>query len=239
MEQVTPVGRWDLLVHVDKLLSEPSARVEIVGEPGIGKTTIVRAAAGRTASTMRTVLLTASEAERLVGLAVAADLVRLLLDVETGLPSGVRKGLAPLANPLADDPSAVDPRIAGHALAALLDEAGKSMPLLLVVDDFQWVDEASYVLLTYALRRTRAGGVRVLVGQRPAEDRRLPDAERVELGAVNAVALRALVLSHLDRKLSIDVASALHLAVGGNPLYALETVRKTARRRHRRGRPAA
>jgi DNA-binding CsgD family transcriptional regulator len=225
MEQVAPIGRGDLLARLTELLSAQSARVELVGEPGIGKTTVLRSAASGYASTCRVIAVTASETERLVGLATASDLVQALGDVEARLPERVRKHLRSLTNPLDDGASALDQRIVGVALAALIREAALDRPLLLVVDDFQWVDDASYVLLAYALRRTLESDVRAMVAKRPSEDRLLKDATSVEVGAVDVGALRGLVASQLSRVLPIDVAAALHTAVGGNPMYAMETVR--------------
>jgi DNA-binding CsgD family transcriptional regulator len=225
MEQVAPIGRGDLLARLTELLSAQSARVELVGEPGIGKTTVLRSAASGYASTCRVIAVTASETERLVGLATASDLVQALGDVEARQPERVRKHLRSLTNPLDDGASVLDQRIVGVALAALLREAALDRPLLLVVDDFQWLDDASYVLLAYALRRTLESDVRAMVAKRPSEDRLLRDATSVEVGAVDVGALRGLVASQLSRVLPIDVAAALHTAVGGNPMYAMETVR--------------
>jgi DNA-binding CsgD family transcriptional regulator len=225
MEQVAPIGRGDLLARLAELVSTRASRVELVGEPGIGKTTVLRSAASGIVSTARVVSVTASETERLVGLATASDLVQRLGDIEARLPERVRKHLRNLTNPLDDGANAMDQRIVGVALAALLSEASLDQPLLVVVDDFQWVDDASYVLLTYALRRTGDADVRALVARRPSEDRVLRDATAVDVGAVDVGALRGLVASQLSRVLSSDVAAALHEAVGGNPMYAMETVR--------------
>jgi DNA-binding CsgD family transcriptional regulator len=225
MDPVSPIGRGEMLAQVRQLMDMPGARVALVGEPGIGKTTVLTAAIEALGSRCRVIWVTASEVELMVGLALASDIARLLGEESTVLPDPVREVLRSVANPTIRDTVPVDLRVVGAAFGQLFVEAAKVQPVVLAVDDFQWVDEASYVLLTYALRRTGAADVRVIVGQRPTEERALADATTVAVGPIDAGALRGLVGSQLARVLTAELAAALHEAVGGNPMYALETVR--------------
>lgn len=225
MEQVAPIGRRDLLAGLNKALSTPATRVALVGEPGIGKTTVLRWVMSEFTATCRLVAVTASEPERLVGLAAITDVVRPLADTVTRLPPHVQRQLAFLTDPLGEVTARWDLRLAGLALSRLLAETALDRPLLIAIDDFQWVDDASYTLLSYALRRMEGADVRVVVAGRPAEDRVLPDATTMEVGPVDVGALRGLVASQLSRALPLDVAAALHESVGGNPMYAMEIVR--------------
>jgi DNA-binding CsgD family transcriptional regulator len=225
MEPVSPIGRGALLAQVHKVLDMPGARVALVGEPGIGKTTALTAAIEALGSSCRVIWVTASEVERMVGLAVASDMAGLLAEELAILPDHVREALTSVASPTSRDTGPIDLRVVGAAFGQLFAEAARVQPVVLAVDDFQWVDEASYVLITYALRRTGTADVRAIVGQRPSEDRSLAGATTVGVGPIDAGSLRGLVGSQLARVLTAEVAAALHDAVGGNPMYALETVR--------------
>ena len=80
------------------------------------------------------------------------------------------------------------------AFLRLLGIAAETAPVLLLVDDLQWVDDASYRCLSFASRRLGPEAVAVVLATRPG--RELDGVARVALSAGDAVALRASDRAH-------------------------------------------
>ena len=93
--------------------------------------------------------------------------------------------------------------------------------LTLGIDDLQWVDEESYVALSYALRRLQGADVRVLATRLPLSARTIPDATVMQLSALSAAEIRTAVEERTGQRLATDTSIALQQAVGGNPMHAL------------------
>ena len=190
------------------------------GEPGVGKTALLAAGAARAEESGMCVL-------RIAGVQYKARLsysaVRQLLDVATAAqPSAVL-----------DDPLAV---VMGHgntpapergavaeALLALLRRLASTGPALLVVDDLQWLDSASAVVLGQVARRLSGGRAGMLGAGRPAAESffdysGLPVHEVAPLGDAAAEAL--LVRSF--PAMALRVRRRLMAQAQGNPLALLE-----------------
>jgi len=130
--------------------------------------------------------------------------------------------------------SAPDRRTLGVALGSLLCELAEGMPLVLAVDDLQWLDASTTRLLAFATRRLERHRVAILLTERgpPYAD---PLALERALGADRLVRLRlrglpaseigGLLELHLERALPRRVIARVAQASGGNPLYALECAR--------------
>ena len=120
-----------------------------------------------------------------------------------------------------------------------LARAAEPGGLLLVLDDVQWADEPSLLLLAYLVRQLR--GLRMLIvaacrepappGDRAGEQIRALSAdantERVALAGLPVGAVAAL-LESAGQAASRDQASAVHAETGGNPLLVRELVRMLA-----------
>ncbi len=106
-------------------------------------------------------------------------------------------------------------------------------PLLLAVDDFQWLDTASARTLLFAIRRLTDERVGTLVTVRPGArelERGLASgaAGRLRVGPLDMAALFAVLRDHLGLELSRPQLTQLREVTGGNPFYALQIARELA-----------
>ena len=147
---------------------DPANVLVIEGEPGIGKTTVWGEALRRARLAGWQVLTSSpvpSEAKLPhVGL---TDLLRPVpASVLAGIPAPQRRPLeVALLREEAGDGN-LEPRAVGTGLMALLDALADAAPLLLAVDDAQWVDPASAGALSFALRRLKRRRVLLLMAVR-------------------------------------------------------------------------
>ena len=139
----------------------------VEGEAGVGKTALLEAVVEEAAEAGSLVLRarpTAAEA----GSSYAAldDLLRPAIGGLPRLAEPQRRALAAaLLLEAAVDP--VDPRLVGLACLSLLDALAG--PVLLAVDDWQWLDAASAAVLSFVLRRLDPGGAKVIATVRRGE----------------------------------------------------------------------
>ena len=128
----------------------PARRFVLVGEPGIGKTTLLRGLVDQAGE--MTVLETAGvESEADLPYAALIDVLQPVLHRLDALPEAQAVALS---TALALGPPGVVDRFAvGVATLGLLAAAAEDGPALIVVDDLQWVDSASRDALSFAARR--------------------------------------------------------------------------------------
>ena len=231
------VGRSETWDRVTGLLFGPPGRASTVvlsGDAGIGKTTLWRALVDEAREHGLTVLSTiGAEAEAQLSLAGARDLVAAGLDdVAADLPAPQRRILRVLL--LQEDPGPRPPDRGATAAAflALITALAARRPLLLAVDDVQWLDPASAAILAYAVRRIDDAPVRVLLARRDPGDGSPPPAwvapDRsvvVDLGPLSFGAMVAMLRDELPERIPRARLRRIHEASGGNPLYALELAR--------------
>ncbi|SER02270.1 ATP-binding protein [Microlunatus flavus] len=194
----------------------------ITGEPGIGKSSLLRAASQR-ARERGCCLLEATGVESEEGLAFAGLqlLLRPVIAAVRTLPPAQRKALA-TAFGLEEGP-APQPFLVGLAALNLLSEVAGTRPVVLVVDDVQWLDRPTAEALAFLARRLAGDPVVMVAGLRTGHDSSLLHAglEAVELQGLDDVASRDLlgaVADHLDE---VDREQVLRLA-SGNPLALVE-----------------
>ena len=164
------VGRYDERKRIDRLLDEGAAgrggALVVRGEAGIGKTALLEYARGR-AQAATAVSTTGVESEVELPFAGLADVLRPLLGCLSKLPGSqadvVRAalGLGP--------PRPIDRLGVGAATLALLAAAAEDVPLLVLVDDAQWLDAASRDALVFAARRLASDPVVVILAARDGE----------------------------------------------------------------------
>ena len=232
------IGREDDLALVDAFIDEaqggPAALV-LEGEPGMGKTTIVRAALGRAAAAGLRVFAArpaAGEAE-LPYVGLADLLATASRDFLAELPGAQRYAIE-AALVRGGSGAVIDSHALSRAVLELLRFEAASGDLVLVVDDVQWLDRPTVAALTFALRRIGPLPVRLLVAMRTDGSRaQLPfglvdwdDVRRVEVGALSATDLGALLARRLGEQLPRPRLEALRRASGGNPMFALELARQ-------------
>jgi ATP/maltotriose-dependent transcriptional regulator MalT len=253
-EQNPLVGRADALNSLEQLLDAlergPPAAIELLGEPGIGKTRLLSELASRADSRGHLVLSgSASELERGLPFSVfvhALDEYVAGLDANdvAALDDDVQAELAHVFPSLSAfgtgrDVAPQHERYRSHrAVRALLEHLAQTRPLVLVLDDFHWADSASVELLGALLRRPPAAAVLIAAALRPhqAPRRLVPELERAHrAAALNRVELHALTPDEarqlLGEKVDAGGAAALYQECGGNPFYLEQLARSLERAR--------
>jgi DNA-binding CsgD family transcriptional regulator len=223
------------------LLEEFLARTEmlpgaihLIGEPGIGKSTIWERALVLASGRGYTILAARPEiSERSLAFAALGDLLGSVHPlVADQLPDPQRRALD-AALLLDDSPEAAWQRTLGVAMLSSVRVLASRGPVLVAVDDVQWLDRATASVLSFALRRLGDEHVGVLLASRPsaansaarpALESRLPTTE-VELPGLSIGALHAIVVEQTGSVLSRPQLRRLHELSRGNPFLALELVR--------------
>ena len=234
------VSSADKAVGDDRLVAEflaaattkPTGLI-IEGEAGIGKTTLWLAQL-RHATDLGFRVLTArvGQAESVMAFAALAD---LLDDVEdehfASLPDLQRLALDRLLLRAGSDGPPTDQRVVAAAFVAVLHALVKTSPVLIAIDDVQWLDTSSRAAIEFAMRRLK-GPFGVLLTERcaPGEstaagwlklDR--PDGVgRVSVRPMNSAQVHTLISERLGRKLTRPSLLRIVEISGGNPFFALE-----------------
>jgi DNA-binding CsgD family transcriptional regulator len=236
----TIIARQSELAALDDFLDgipDGTRALLFEGEAGIGKTRLWREGVDRARDRGLRVLATRpGGAEVQLGFAGLADLLRDVLDETLDrLPAPQRRALA-VALLLDDsDGAAPDDRAVSAAFLAALSMAAGAGPVVVAIDDVQWLDAASARALEFALRRLDGEPIGVLgtvrVSPEEAEPvellRSLPHERlgRLPLGPLTVGALYELISSRLGVQLSRATLLRLHETSEGNPFYALELAR--------------
>jgi hypothetical protein len=220
---------------LDRSVEGPAGFV-IEGEPGIGKSTLwLTAGAAARERGLHVVSSRPAEAERGLTHAGLGDLFEdTLAHVAPLLSTPRRRALeiALLREEAANDP--VDHRALGVAVRDVLHLLGERKPILLAVDDVQWLDPYSSSALAFALRRLAASPVLVLLARRLADGaersglEQALDAERVQrlrVGPLSVGALHRLLHDRFGRSFARQTLLRIHERSGGNPFFALELAR--------------
>lgn len=236
------VGRDQELRAIDAFLADEGDAVRcltLAGDPGIGKTTVWEAGCERSRSLGFRVLSTrASQAENGLSFAGLADLVDGAGPAALAALPGPQMHALQVAIRAADPGDAVpEPFASAAGFLSLLSAAAARDPLVVAIDDVQWLDPASASALLFAARRlTRKppGRVRFLLCRRPGRRTALEDVFRGS-GGRQIRTLGPLTLGAIQRVLSGHVAMPprrvlrqIYDASQGNPLYALELARLVA-----------
>src|SRR3954468_22034880 len=225
-----------------------AAALELIGEPGIGKTRLLAELAARADARGLLVLSgSATELERDLPFSVFVDaLDEFLRGLEQArlarLDDDVRSELAHVflsLTALATDGAVAlqHERYRSHrAVRALLEQLASAQPLVLVLDDLHWADAASVELVGALLRRPPAAAVLLALAVRPRQvperlsaalDRahRTEELTRIELGALSHEEARQLLGTAVERA----DATVLYEESGGNPFYLEQLARSLDR----------
>jgi DNA-binding CsgD family transcriptional regulator len=213
----------------------------IEGEPGIGKTTVWREIVGLAeASGARVLTSRPSEAEARLSSTGLADLlagvdrerIHRLPDPQRAVLDAALLKTTPMARP-------PGPRVLYAAFSSVIASLADDGPVVLAVDDLQWLDGPSQAALEFTLRRIGSRPIGLLATIRRG-DRVLPaslgraidetDGERVVLGPMSVAALHALVTDRLGVSLARPVLVRIAAASGGNPFYTIEIASEVIRR---------
>jgi DNA-binding NarL/FixJ family response regulator len=230
------VGRESEFGTVETLLrSEQPRAVAIVGEPGIGKTTLWQAAVEHArAQGARVLIARPTESEARLAFAGLADLLADVPDqLFARLPEPQRVGLdAALLRAASARPP--ERRVVGAGFLTLLRALAGESEVVCAIDDLQWLDASSAAVVEFALRRLGEEPVRGLFSVRATELARAPipalernvQVERIELGPLSVAALHRVITQKLGRAFPRPTLVRIAQTAGGNPLYAIEIARE-------------
>jgi DNA-binding CsgD family transcriptional regulator len=202
------------------------------GEAGIGKTTLFDAALAAAREQSYAVFsCNPVGAETAFSFAALADLLDPVLPEGLGrLPLPQRRALSAALLMEEVEGAAPEERTIAFAVFRLLAERGGG-PLLVAVDDVQWLDEASASVLAFAFRRLAAAPVAILLARRSdgseaaplGLDRAFPSERlrRLRPGPLSIGATHRLLREHLGVSFPRPRLLQIHQTSGGNPFYAL------------------
>jgi DNA-binding CsgD family transcriptional regulator len=222
-ETLELIGRQKELELVATALDDARAgrarSLALVGEPGIGKSTLLDAAA-QAAVGFATLRVVGAQSESGFPYAGLLALVRPLQDDLGGLPRTQRDSLQAV---LTTDLAGVEAFAVSAGLLTLLTAAAERRPLLVLVDDVQWLDDPTRDALGFVLRRLGADSVAVVLAARPdglGELARVVEVvvDVAPIDDVSAAAILAMAAESLDGTARSAVLAAAH----GNPLALLE-----------------
>jgi DNA-binding SARP family transcriptional activator len=253
------VGRDDDLRWLAGLHAQPAAGARLAllgGEPGIGKTRLAAQFAQRAHAGGANVLYGRCDEEplRSVGPFVQAlrqwfagsgpsalpeplrpfggELQRLLPELQTRFPG--------LPAPLALDPEGARAR-QFDAIAAVIADAARRTPLVLVLDDLHWADHASLLMLRHLVRGADEGRLLIVATYRQTELQTggplaalLADLGRERLAQARMLAplqpdeIARLAGVHAADQATPELCRRVHEQTAGNALYAVELLRDVA-----------
>jgi len=212
------VGRDQELRALQDLLTLARAgiprAVAVTGDPGIGKTALLdrlRAEAGDAT----VVSLVAAEVERVIPLAGLVTLLMPLRSAIGRLPEPHAGVLHDITCRGAASPVAT----MGLAILELLSSLSEEHPVLLLVDDAQWLDDETLLVLGFARRRLDGHRVATVLAYRTGTVPISADLCTIELGGLDPGAAEELLG---EAGVSPHVARGCSEACGGNPLAMLE-----------------
>jgi DNA-binding CsgD family transcriptional regulator len=215
------IGRIDeMLRHV---ASGHSCVLLLEGEAGAGKTSLLELAAER-ADRMTVLRVTGVADAEQMAFAGLIGLLRPIAGLIDELPAPQQEALQVVLGLRAG--SGGTRFLVGVALLGVLAAAGERTPVLVIVDDFQWLDVPTAQALLFALRRLQADRVGALLALRSGEQvpsgtsGQLRDLEVVPVAPLDA---RGAIELLSEEHVAESVAHELHRLTGGNPLALKET----------------
>ena len=197
------------------------------GEVGVGKTALLDdTLAAAAADGMQTARLTGVEPETQLGYAGLHRFLLPFADHLERLPVPQRDALRSTFGLAAGPPA--DRFLVALAVLTLLAEVASQMPLVCVVDDVQWLDPESAVVLGFVACRLYAEQVVLLFAVREPADQvpALAGLPELVLGGLDEDAALELLASRPPGRLSPAVGARIVAETGGNPLALVEVARE-------------
>jgi len=214
------------------------AGLALEGTPGIGKTTLWRAAVQSARGRGYRVLTTApGEPDAVLAFAGLGDLFdEAVPEFAADLPGPQREALAGALSLDRASEGAAESTALPRAILTMVRRLAQNGPMVLAIDDEQWLDRASARVLAFALCRLRGEPVCVLLTRRVESDGVLwPELARnfgsdglrdLTVTPLDLGALDALLRAQLGRTIPRPVLRRVHATSGGNPLFALAIARE-------------
>jgi DNA-binding CsgD family transcriptional regulator len=214
-EQLAAIGRL-----LERMRSGRAGVLVLRGEAGIGKTALLDAAEQKAAGA-QVLRVTGVESEAELPFAALHALMRPALDEIGALPGRQAEALRGAFG--MTDAAVADRFLVGLGVLSLVAELAEDRPVLVLVDDAQWVDRASADALVFAARRLQAERAAVLVAARdepPGAD--LPGLPELRVPGLDREAAGQLLAG---AGLVRAVRDQLIAEAGGNPLALIELSR--------------
>ena len=222
-----PTERETLSGLLAKAAEGYSDALVLRGEAGAGKTALLdETAAAATAVGMQTTRLTGVESETPLGYAGLHRFLLPFADRLERLPGPQRDALRSTFGLVAGPPA--DRFLVALAVLTLLAEVASAAPLVCVVDDVQWLDPESAVVLGFVARRLYAERVVLLFAVRvpDLEQSALAGLPELAVGGLDNQAALELLASLAPGRLSPAVGARIVTETGGNPLALAEVIRE-------------
>jgi ATP/maltotriose-dependent transcriptional regulator MalT len=245
------VGRGNELSQLDAFIDDVTdgpAVLLLEGESGIGKTTLWRRGMTTAAKRGWRVLSTRpAESEAKLSYAGLADLLEASGDELQTLPDPQRNALEVALLRAEPQEGASDARVVSAAVLTVLRQAVGAGPVLIAIDDVQWLDPSTASALGFAVRRLESERIGLLLARREAGaalpfglSRAYPGdrVTRIHLEPLSIGDLGAVLHVRLGATLPRPTLKRLHEMSGGNPFFALEIARAELRGERRPTRAA-
>src|SRR5215204_1181819 len=218
-------GRGSECALLDELVAAirrgESQSLVLRGEAGIGKTALLEYLID-SAPDATIVRAVGVQSDMELPYAALHQLCGPLLDRLQALPAPQRRAMEIVFGVTAGE--APDRFLVGLAVLSLFSEVAEQRPLLCVVDDAQWLDQASALTLAFVARRLLAEPVAIIFAARePGEE--LQHVSELEVFGVHDSDARALLSSAVRFKLDERVRDRIIAETRGNPLALLELPR--------------
>ncbi|WP_329000221.1 AAA family ATPase [Kribbella sp. NBC_00709] len=208
---------------LDNVRSGQSQVLVVRGEAGIGKSALLGYTARR-ASGCRVARVSGVQYESELAYAGLHQLCAPFLPLKERLPAPQRDALNTAFGLSAHGPA--DRFVVGLAVLTLLAEAAEERPLVCVIDDAQWLDQASLMTIAFVARRLLAESVGlVFAARQPTEVRELAGLPELVLSGLRPTDARALLDAAWPGRLDEKVRDRIIAESRGNPLALLELPR--------------
>jgi DNA-binding CsgD family transcriptional regulator/exonuclease VII small subunit len=213
----------------------------LCGVPGIGKTVLWETGVAQAGERFGRVLFCrCAQAEASLSFAALSELFGTVAVGASGSLAAPRAHALAVALLLAEPgEERPDAHAIGLAVLDVLRVLAGDGPVVMALDDIQWLDPASGAVLQVALRRLRADRVGLLATWRTGTETAAPldfehalsgqRLERRSVGPLGLFGVRRLLQQRLELELTRPELTRLHEVTAGNPFYALELGRELIR----------
>ena len=219
------LGRRRERARLEEILDrirEGGTSLVVVGEAGIGKTTLLDSAArAATARGITVITTTGVPSETHLPYAGLHRLLQPFVPRIQALPGPQRDALSAAFG--LTEGAAPDLFLIALAALELLAETASSSPLLLIVEDAHWLDADTCEVLAFVARRVELEPIVLLVAIRDGHDSRFEVAglPTIQLDGLDEVSSMGLLDTHAP-SLPYDVRTRVIEAAAGNPLALVE-----------------
>ncbi len=217
------MGRRGESAELDRLIAVArtgrSAVLVVRGEPGVGKTALLDALAARSSECVFT-RTAGVEAESELAYAGLYPLCQPFLDRLDRLPAPLAEALGTAFGVVSGPtPNAF---LVGLAVLNLFADAAADQPLVCVIDDAQWLDKMSEVILAFVARRLNAESVVMIIAVRNGFEHGFTGLPELELGGLDRADAQTLLEASVPGLIDARVKDRIVAEAQGNPLALLE-----------------